>query len=72
MLYYNECIFILEISKSLLTIEFGTSRDKDKMEVMAKNLEILTPKVQGYVIYLFLLNSFFFFHLKLYCKILIL
>lgn len=36
-----------DLSKALLTVEFGTSRDREKMEVMSENLKIFTPIVQG-------------------------
>ncbi|XP_075230382.1 inositol monophosphatase 1 [Lycorma delicatula] len=36
-----------ELAKSLITFEFGTSRDPEKMAVMAENVKILTPSVQG-------------------------
>ncbi|XP_043286540.1 inositol monophosphatase 1-like [Venturia canescens] len=36
-----------ELSKALLMMEMGTSRDPEKMKTVFKNVQILTPKVHG-------------------------
>lgn len=37
------------LSESLIMMEFGTSRDPEKSQVVLKNQKILMPEVQGYI-----------------------